>query len=142
MSVPAVQSNARRAADEVDEAAVQVGAEPLLGLAGAQERLDQTANGGLDRLDVTDLVLVRVEVVAVVRHRLGELRVGPRRTVEIQQIVGVLVLDGHGEAEVLDADVAQPVEGPNRPVEAILDAANVVVGLGRPSMLMRMVSSG
>jgi len=115
----------------VDQTAVRVRPGPLPGPKGAQEHPDEAVDRHLHSLDAMDLVPVRV-AVAVLRHRLGELRaLGGDELVEVEEVVGVVDLDGHGEAEVIDADVSQRVGRAHRPLEAVANPAHAVVCLSQ-----------
>ena len=92
---------ARLAVDVVDEAVVEVGAEPLLGAVGLEKLVDQVLEVLGHHGAVVDDVLCLDEVEAVVQRRRGELHaqlVGD--LVEGHQVGRVKVLDRHAEANV------------------------------------------
>ena len=92
---------ARLAVDVVNQAVVEVGAEPLLGAVGLEKLVDQVLEVLGHHGAVVDDVLCLDEVEAVVQRRRGELHaqlVGD--LVEGHQVGRVEVLDRHAEANV------------------------------------------
>lgn len=95
------RQQARLAVDVVDEAVVEVGAEPLLGAVGLEELVDQILEVLRHHGAVVDDVLGLDEVEAVVQRRRGELHaqlVGD--LVERHQVGRVEILHRHAEAHV------------------------------------------
>lgn len=95
------RQQARLAVDVVDEAVVEVGAEPLLGAVGPEQLVDQVLEVLRHHGAVVDDVLGLDEVEAVVQRRRGELHaqlVGD--LVERHQVGRVEVLHRHAETDV------------------------------------------
>ena len=123
----------RLAVDVVDEAVVEVGAEPLLGAAGLEQLVDQVLEVLRHHGAVVDDVLCLDEVEAVVKRRRGELHaqlVGD--LVEGHQVGRVEVLHRHAEAHVGMLELDELLERGVAAVVAVLQAADLVVGLLQP----------
>lgn len=121
---------ARLAVDVVDEAVVEVGAEPLLGAVGPEQLVDQVLEVLGHHGAVVDDVLGLDEVEAVVQRRRGELHaqlVGD--LVEGHQVGCVEVLHRHAEAHVGVLELDELLERGVAAVVAVLQAADLVVGL-------------
>lgn len=121
---------ARLAVDVVDEAVVEVGAEPLLGAIGLEQLVDQVLEVLGHHGTVVDDVLGLDEVEAVVQRRRGELHaqlVG--NLVEGHQVGRVEVLHRHAEAHVGVLELDELLERGVAAVVAVLQAADLVVGL-------------
>lgn len=121
---------ARLAVDVVDEAVVEVGAEPLLGAIGLEQLVDQVLEVLGHHGTVVDDVLGLDEVEAVVKRRRGELHaqlVGD--LVEGHQVGRVEVLHRHAEANVGVLELDELLERGVAAVVAVLQAADLVVGL-------------
>lgn len=119
--------------DIVDEAVVEVGAEPLLGTAGPEQLVDQVLKVLGHHGAVVDDVLCLDEVEAVVQRRRGELHtqlVGD--LVERHQVGRVEVLDRHAEAHVGVLELDELLERGVAAVVAVIQASNLVVGLLQP----------
>lgn len=120
----------RLAVDVVDEAVVEVGAEPLLGAAGLEQLVDQVLEVLGHHGAVVDDVLCLDEVEAVVKRRRGELHaqlVGD--LVEGHQVGRVEVLHRHAEANVGVLELDELLERGVAAVVAVLQAADLIVGL-------------
>ena len=120
----------RLAVDVVDEAVVEVGAEPLLGLAALEELVDERLKVLGDHGAVVDDVLGLDEVEAVVERGRGELHahlVGD--PVERHQIGRVEVLHRHTEAYVRMIELDELLKRRITALVAIQDPTNGVVGL-------------
>ena len=118
------------AVDVVDEAVVEVGAEPLLGAVGPEQLVDQVLEVLGHHGAVVDDVLGLDEVEAVVQRGRGELHaqlVGD--PVEGHQVGRVEVLHGHAEAHILHAHLPEFFQGGVAAVVAVGEAAYLVVGL-------------
>lgn len=116
--------------DVVDEAVVEVGAEPLLGLAALEELVDERLKVLGDHGAVVDDVLGLDEVEAVVERGRGELHahlVGD--PVERHQIGRVEVLHRHAEAHVGVLELDELLERRVPALVAVRDPADGVVGL-------------
>lgn len=116
--------------DVVDEAVVEVGAEPLLGLAALEELVDERLKVLGDHGAVVDDVLGLDEVEAVVERGRGELHahlVGD--PVERHQIGRVEVLHRHAEAHVGVLKLDELLERRVPALVAVRDPADGVVGL-------------
>ena len=118
------------AVEVVDEAVVEVGAEPLFGRIAPQQLVDE----GLEVLRhhgaVVDDVLGLHEVEAVVQGGGGEFHPHLiRQAVEGDEVGGVLVLHGHAEAHILHAHLPEFFQGGVAAVVAVGEAAYLVVGL-------------
>lgn len=121
---------ARLAVDVVDEAVVEVGAEPLLGAVGPEQLVDQVLEVLGHHGSVVDDVLGLDEVEAVVQRRRGELHAQlVRDLVEGHQVGRVEVLDSHAEAHVGVFELDELLERGVAAVVAVLQAADLVVGL-------------
>ena len=121
---------ARLTVDVVDQAVVEVGAEPLLGAVGPEQLVDQVLEVLGHHGAVVDDVLCLDEVEAVVKRRRGELHaqlVGD--LVEGHQVGRVEVLHRHAEAHVGVLELNELLERGVAAVVAVLQAANLVVGL-------------
>lgn len=121
---------ARLAVDVVDEAVVEVSAEPLLGAVGPEQLVDQVLEVLGNHGAVVDDVLGLDEVEAVVKRRRGELHaqlVGD--LVERHQVGRVEVLDRHAEAHVGVLELDELLERGVAAVVAVLQSADLVVGL-------------
>lgn len=121
---------ARLAVDVVDEAVVEVGAEPLLGAVGPEQLVDQVLEVLGHHGAVVDDVLGLDEVEAVVKRRRGELHaqlVGD--LVEGHQVGRVEVLHRHAEANVGVLELDELLERGVAAVVAVLQPADLVVGL-------------
>lgn len=121
---------ARLAVDVVDEAVVEVGAEPLLRAVGLEQLVDQVLKVLGHHGTVVDDVLCLDEVEAVVQRRRGELHaqlVGD--LVEGHQVGRVEVLHRHAEAHVGVLELDELLERGVAAVVAVLQAADLVVGL-------------
>ena len=121
---------ARLAVDVVDQAVVEVGAEPLLGAVGPEQLVDQVLEVLRHHGAVVDDVLGLDEVEAVVQRRRGELHaklVGD--LVEGHQVGRVEVLDRHAEPDVGVLELDELLERGVAAVVAVLQAADLVVGL-------------
>ena len=124
------RQQARLAVDVVDEAVVEVGAEPLLGAVGLEELVDQVLEVLGNHGAVVDDVLGLDEVEAVVKRRRGELHaqlVGD--LVERHQVGRVEVLHRHAKAHVGVFELDELLERGVAAVVAVLQAADLVVGL-------------
>lgn len=124
------RQQARLAVDVVDEAVVEVGAEPLLGAVGPEQLVDQVLEVLCHHGSVVDDVLGLDEVEAVVQRRRGELHaqlVGD--LVEGHQVGRVEVLHRHAEAHVGVLELDELLERGIAAVVAVLQAADLVVGL-------------
>ena len=118
------------AVDVVDEAVVEVGAEPLLGAVGPEQLVDQVLEVLGHHGAVVDDVLGLDEVEAVVQRRRSELHaqlVGD--LVEGHQVGRVEVLHRHAEAHVGVLELDELLERGVAAVVAVLQAADLVVGL-------------
>ena len=118
------------AVDVVDEAVVEVGAEPLLGAVGVEELVDELLEVLGDHRAVLDDVAGLDEVEAVVEGRRREFHaelIG--ELVEGDEVLRVAVLDGHAEADILHAHGDELLQGVVAAVEAVGQAADGVVGL-------------
>ena len=121
---------ARLAVDVVDEAVVEVGAEPLLGAAGPEQLVDQVLKVLCHHGAVVDDVLGLDKVEAVVQRRRGELHTQlVRNLVEGHQVRRVEVLHRHAEAHVWVLELDELLERGVAAVVAVLQAADLVVGL-------------
>ena len=121
---------ARLAVDVVDQAVVEVGAEPLLGAVGPEQLVDQVLEVLRHHGSVVDDVLGLDEVEAVVQRRRGELHaqlVGD--LVEGHQVGRVEVLHRHAEAHVGVLELDELLERGVAAVVAVIQAADLVVGL-------------
>ena len=121
---------ARLAVDVVDEAVVEVGAEPLLGAVGLQELVHQILEVLRHHRTVVDDVMRLHEVEAVVQARRGELHaqlVG--ELVERHEVPGVSVLHRHTEAHVRVLHLHEPLQSLVAALEAVGQAADLVVGV-------------
>lgn len=121
---------ARLAVDVVDEAVVEVGAEPLLGAVGPEQLVDQVLEVLGHHGAVVDDVLGLNKVETVVQRRRGELHaqlVGD--LVERHQVGRVEVLDRHAEAHVGVLELDELLERSVAAVVAVVQAADLVVGL-------------
>lgn len=124
------RQQARLAIDVVDEAVVEVGAEPLLRAVGPEQLVDQVLEVLGHHGAVVDDVLGLDEVEAVVQRRRGELHaqlVGD--LVKGYQVGRVEVLDSHAEANVGVLELDELLERGVTAVVAVLQAADLVVGL-------------
>lgn len=124
------RQQARLTVDVVDEAVVEVGAEPLLGAVGPEQLVDQVLEVLGHHGAVVDDVLGLDEVEAVVQRRRGELHaqlVGD--LVEGHQVGRVEVLHRHAEANVRVLELDELLERGVAAVVAVLQAADLVVGL-------------
>lgn len=124
------RQQARLAVDVVDEAVVEVGAEPLLGAVGPEQLVDQVLEVLGHHGSVVDDVLGLDEVEAVVKRRRGELHaqlVGD--LVERHQVGRVEVLHRHAEAHVGVLELDELLESGVAAVVSVLQAADLVVGL-------------
>lgn len=120
----------RLAVDVVDEAVVEVCAEPLLGAVGLEQLVDQVLEVLGHHGTVVDDVLGLDEVEAVVQRRRGELHaqlVG--NLVEGHQVGRVEVLHRHAEAHVGVFELDELLERGVAAVVAVLQAADLVIGL-------------
>lgn len=109
---------------------VEVGAEPLLGAVGPEQLVDQVLEVLGHHGAVVDDVLGLDEVEAVVKRRRGELHaqlVGD--LVERNQVGRVEVLHRHAEAHVGVLELDELLERGVAAVVAVLQAADLVVGL-------------
>lgn len=121
---------ARLAVDVVDEAVVEVGAEPLLGAVGPEQLVDQVLEVLRHHGAVVDDVLGLDEVEAVMERRRGELHaqlVGD--LVEGYQVGRIEVLHRHAEADVGVLELDELLERGVAAVVAVIQAADLVVGL-------------
>lgn len=121
---------ARLAVDVVDQAVVEVGAEPLLGAVGPEQLVDQVLEVLRHHGAVVDDVLGLDEVEAVVKRRRGELHaqlVGD--LVEGYQVGRVEVLHRHAEADVGVLELDKFLERGVAAVVAVIQTADLVVGL-------------
>lgn len=121
---------ARLAVDVVDEAVVEVGAEPLLGAVGPEQLVDQVLEVLGHHGSVVDDVLGLDEVEAVVKRRRSELHaqlVGD--LVEGHQVGRVEVLHRHAEAHVGVLELDELLERGVAAVVSVIQAADLVVGL-------------
>lgn len=124
------RQQARLAVDVVDEAVVEVGAEPLLGAVGLEQLVDQILEVLGHHGAVVDDVLCLDEVEAVVQRRRGELHAQlVRDLVERHQVGRVEVLHRHAEAHVGVLELDELLERGVAAVVAVLQAADLVVGL-------------
>lgn len=124
------RQQARLAVDVVDEAVVEVGAEPFLGAVGLKQLVDQVLEVFGHHGAVVDAVFCLDEVEAVVQRRRGELHaqlVGD--LVERHQVGRVEVLYRHAEAHVGVLELDELLERGVAAVVAVLQAADLVVGL-------------
>ena len=116
--------------DVVDKTMVEVGTEPLLGAAGPQEFVDQVLKVLGNHGAIVDDVLSLDEIEAVVERCRCELHpelVGD--LVERHEIGGVPVLDRHTEPDVRMIHLDKLLERGVAAVVAVLQAADLVVGL-------------
>lgn len=121
---------ARLAVDVVDEAVVEVGAEPLLGAVGPEQLVDEVLEVLGHHGAVADDVLGLDEVEAVVQRRRGELHAQlVRDLVEGHQVGRVEVLHRHAEPDVGVLELDELLERGVAAVVAVLQAADLVVGL-------------
>lgn len=121
---------ARLAVDVVDQAVVEVGAEPLLGAVGPEQLVDQVLEVLRHHGAVVDDVLGLDEVEAVVQRRRGELHAQlVRDLVEGHQVGRVEVLHRHAEAHVGVLELHELLERGVAAVVAVFQAADLVVGL-------------
>ena len=121
---------ARLAVDVVDEAVVEVRAEPLLGALGLEQLVDEVLEVLGHHGAIVDDVLCLDEVEAVMQRRRGELHtqfVGD--LVERHQVGRVEVLNRHAEAHVGVLELDELLERGVAAVIAVLQAADLVVGL-------------
>lgn len=121
---------ARLAVDVVDEAVVEVGAEPLLGAIGLEQLVDQVLEVLGHHGTVVDDVLGLDEVEAVVQRRRGELHaqlVG--NLVEGHQVGRVEVLHRHAEPDIGVLELDELLERGVAAVVSVVQAADLVVGL-------------
>lgn len=121
---------ARLAVDVVDEAVVEVGAEPLLGAVGPEQLVDQVLEVLGHHGAVVDDVLGLDEVEAVVQRSRGELHaqlIGD--LVEGHQVGRVEVLHRHAEAHVGVLELDELLKGGVASVVSVIQAADLVVGL-------------
>ena len=121
---------ARLAVDVVDEAVVEVGAEPLLRAVGPEQLVDQVLEVLGHHGAVVDDVLGLDEVEAVVQRSRGELHaqlIGD--LVEGHQVGRVEVLHRHAEAHVGVLELDELLEGGVASVVSVIQAADLVVGL-------------
>lgn len=124
------RQQARLAVDVVDEAVVEVGAEPLLGAVGPEQLVDQVLEALRHHGAVVDDVLCLDEVEAVVQRRRGELHAQlVRDLVERHQVGRVEVLHRHAEAHVGVLELDELLERGVSSVVAVIQAADLVVGL-------------
>lgn len=124
------RQQARLAEDVVDEAVVEVGAEPLLGAVGPEQLVDQVLEVLGHHGAVVDDVLCLDEVEAVVQRRRGELHAQlVRDLVERHQVGRVEVLHRHAEAHVGVLELDELLERGVSSVVAVIQAADLVVGL-------------
>ena len=124
------RQQARLAVDVVDEAVVEVGAEPLLGAVGPEQLVDQVLEVLRHHGAVVDHVLCLDEVEAVVQRRRGELHAQlVRDLVERHQVGRVEVLHRHAEAHVGVLELDELLERGVSSVVAVIQAADLVVGL-------------
>lgn len=124
------RQQARLAVDVVDEAVVEVGAEPLLGAVGPEQLVDQVLEVLGHHGSVVDDVLGLDEVEAVVERRRGELHaqlVGD--LVEGHQVGRVEVLHRHAEANIWVLELDELLERSVAAVVSVIQAADLVVGL-------------
>ncbi len=124
------RQQARLAVDVVDEAVVEVGAEPLLGAVGPEQLVDQVLEVLGHHGAVVDDVLGLDEVEAVVKRRRGELHaqlVG--NLVEGHQVGRVEVLHRHAEANIWVLELDELLERSVAAVVSVIQAADLVVGL-------------
>lgn len=124
------RQQARLAVDVVDEAVVEVGAEPLLGAVGPEQLVDQVLEVLGHHGSVVDDVLGLDEVEAVVERRRGELHaqlVGD--LVEGHQVGRVEVLHRHAEANIWVLELDELLERGVAAVVSVIQAADLVVGL-------------
>lgn len=124
------RQQARLTVDVVDEAVVEVGAEPLLGAVGPEQLVDQVLEVLGHHGAVVDDVLGLDEVEAVVQRRRGELHaqlVGD--LVEGHQVGRVEVLHRHAEAHVGVLELDELLERGVAAIVAVLQASDLVVGL-------------
>lgn len=120
----------RLAVDVVNQAVVEVGAEPLLRAVGPEQLVDQVLEVLGHHGAVVDDVLCLDEVEAVVQRRRGELHaqlVGD--LVEGHQVGSVEVLHRHSEADVGVLEFDELLERGVASVVTVLKAADLVVGL-------------
>ena len=116
--------------DIVDEAVVEVGAEPLLGAVGIEQLVDEVLEVLRHHRAVVDDVLRLHKVEAVVQRRRCKLHVHlVGEQVQRHQVRRVLVLHGHAEADVLHAHLHELFERRIAAIEAVLQAADLVIGL-------------
>lgn len=121
---------ARLSVDVVDEAVVEVGAEPLLGAVGPEQLVDQVLEVLGHHGSVVDDVLGLDEVEAVVKRRRGELHAQlVRDLVERHQVGRVEVLHRHAEAHVGVLELDELLERGVAAVVSVIQAADLVVGL-------------
>lgn len=121
---------ARLAVDVVDEAVVEVGAEPLLGAVGSEQLVDQVLEVLGHHGAVVDDVLGLDEVEAVVQRRRGELHAQlVRDLVERHQVGRVEVLHRHAETHVGVLELDELLERGVAAVVAVLQSADLVVSL-------------
>lgn len=124
------RQQARLAVDVVDEAVVEVGAEPLLGAVGPEQLVDQVLEVLGHHGAIVDDVLGLDEVEAVVQRRRRELHAQlVRDLVEGHQVGRVEVLDRHAESNVGVLELDELLERGVAAVVAVLQAADLVVGL-------------
>lgn len=124
------RQQARLAVDVVDEAMVEVGAEPLLRAVGPEQLVDQVLEVLGHHGAVVDDVLGLDEVEAVVQRRRGELHaqlVGD--LIERNQVGRVEVLHRHAETDVGVPELDELLERGVAAVVAVLQTADLVVGL-------------
>lgn len=124
------RQQARLAVDVVDEAVVEVGAEPLLGAVGPEQLVDQVLEVLRHHGAVVDDVLGLNEVEAVVKRRRGELHaqlVGD--LVEGHKVGRVEVLHRHAEANIWVLELDELLERGVAAVVSVIQAADPVVGL-------------
>lgn len=118
------------AVDVVDEAMVEVGAEPLFGAVGPEQLVDQVLEVLGHHGAVVDDVLGLDEVEAVVQRRRSELHaqlVG--NLVEGHQVGRVEVLHRHAEAHVGVFELDELLERGVAAVVSVIQATDLVVGL-------------
>ena len=118
------------AVDIVDQAVVEVGAEPLLGAVAAQQLVDQRLEVPGHHGAVVDDVVRLDKIEAVVEGRRRKLHPHlVRDAVERHEVGRVFVLHRHPEADVLHPHGAQGFQGLVTALVAVRQAADGVVRL-------------
>ena len=116
--------------DVVDQTVVKVCTEPLLRAIAAEQFIDQILEVLSNHRTVMDDVLGLNEVEAVVQRSSCKLHTHlVRDLVQRHQVGSILVLNGHTETDILHAHLTQFLQRAITTLVAILQTADLVVGL-------------